>query len=141
MADVVKDMNENAYIRGRTQLRGLPLGPPGNYLDKVVLGVRPNHYVVLAGRPSDGKTSLAANIIEALGAGYAELAAAGLKRCGMCDLDVNIVLSGSIFKARGSLLVEAIKEKVLPAAPRARLVNARYEPVVGAILLGLEKAG
>jgi hypothetical protein len=27
------------------------------------------------------------------------------------------------------------------AAPKARLVNARYEPVVGALLLGLEAAG
>ena len=63
---VVDDMQENHYTRGSTQLRGLPTGPPGNYLDKVIRGIGPQQYMVLAGRPGDGKTSKAMNIVEYL---------------------------------------------------------------------------
>jgi replicative DNA helicase len=52
------------YSRGRTQLRGLPTG--FGYLDKVFQGIAPTHYIVIAGRPGDGKSSLAMNIIEYL---------------------------------------------------------------------------
>ena len=70
MQGVIADMEENHYTRGKQQLRGLPLGSPGNYADKVVRGIRPTHYVVLAGRPGDGKTSYAMNIVEYLANGY-----------------------------------------------------------------------
>jgi replicative DNA helicase len=55
---------ENTYRRGSTQLRGLPTGPPGNFTDKVIGGIRPNYYVILAGRPGSGKTSLGMNWVE-----------------------------------------------------------------------------
>ncbi len=61
---VVDDMEKRHYDRGRTQLRGLALGAEGNYIDKVVQGIRPTHYVVLAGRPGSGKTSYAMNLVE-----------------------------------------------------------------------------
>jgi hypothetical protein len=79
--------------------------------------------------------------VRAFGQGYAGLAAAGLRRLGMAEIALEVVLSGSIFKARGPLLVETIRTALHQAAPRARLVNARYEPVVGAALLGLEELG
>lgn len=64
MHRVVNNLEERHYERGHTQLRGLPTGPEGNYLDKVIQGIRPTHYVVLAGRPGSGKTSLAMNLVE-----------------------------------------------------------------------------
>lgn len=80
-------------------------------------------------------------IIRAFGEGLAELAVAGLRRFKMTDLAVDIVLSGSVFKGVGTLLEEVIIAYIHLAAPKARLVNARYEPVVGAVLLGLEALG
>jgi N-acetylglucosamine kinase-like BadF-type ATPase len=84
---------------------------------------------------------VACHIVKALGEGLAELVTAGLKRFDMAGLEVEVVLSGNIFKAPGRLLQEVMSAAIHMAAPRARLVNARYEPVVGALLLGLEALG
>lgn len=56
------------YHRGGTQLHGFPTGL--EYLDKVIQGIDRTHYVVLAARPGDGKTSLAMNIVEHLTTNY-----------------------------------------------------------------------
>lgn len=63
---VAKDMEEWHYTRGSQQLRGLPTGPKGNYLDKVLTGIRESQYVVIAARPGMGKSSIAFNIVEHL---------------------------------------------------------------------------
>ena len=84
---------------------------------------------------------VACEIIRAFGEGLAELVIAGLRRFDMTRLDVEVVLSGSIFKATGNLVQEVMIAGIHLAAPNARLVNARYEPVVGAVLLGLEASG
>lgn len=52
------------YFRGKAQLSGLSTGLP--YMDKVLMGIAPNDMTILAGRPGDGKTSLAMNIVEYL---------------------------------------------------------------------------
>ena len=67
---VMVDLEENRYVRGKTQLRGLPTGETGNYLDKLVRGIRPTFYYVIAGRPGEGKTSKAMNIVEYLANDY-----------------------------------------------------------------------
>lgn len=68
--DVITDMEEFRYVRGKTQLRGLPTGPNGVYLDKLIRGIRETYYMVLAGRPGDGKTTKAMNILEHLAMDY-----------------------------------------------------------------------
>ena len=66
--DEVLPLLERHYNRGKTQLDGLPTGL--TYLDKVLLGIAPTDYVVLAGRPGEGKTSLALNIVDHLASKY-----------------------------------------------------------------------
>lgn len=68
--EVIADMEEFRYVRGKTQLRGLPTGPNGVYLDKLIRGIRETYYMVLAGRPGDGKTTKAMNILEHLAMDY-----------------------------------------------------------------------
>jgi len=70
MGRVVADMEQWHYSRGSQQIRGLPTGPAGIYLDKILMGIRDTHYVTLAGRPGDGKSSLAMNIVEYLARDY-----------------------------------------------------------------------
>lgn len=60
---------ERHYNRGSTQLDGLPTGKDW-YLDKVLLGIAPTDYVILAGRPGEGKTSLALNVVDYLASDY-----------------------------------------------------------------------
>ena len=50
-------------------------------------------------------------------------------------------MGGSVFKGEGPLLLDTILHRVHRAAPAAILVRPRLEPVVGAVLLGLEAAG
>lgn len=61
--EVLPEVEEH-YKRGTQKLRGLSTG--WTYMDKVLRGIRPDDYVVIAGRPGDGKTSLAMNIVEAV---------------------------------------------------------------------------
>jgi N-acetylglucosamine kinase-like BadF-type ATPase len=82
----------------------------------------------------------AACILRHFGEGCAAEVVNGLSRLNMLDLDVEVVLSGSIFKGIGPLLIDVLTASIHMAAPKARLVNARFEPVVGAALLGLEDA-
>lgn len=82
---------------------------------------------------------VAAKILRQFGEGCAEMVTAGLQHFGMTDLEVEVVLSGSVFKGVGPLLTDTLTACIHSVAPKARLVNARYEPVVGALLLGLEK--
>jgi N-acetylglucosamine kinase-like BadF-type ATPase len=82
---------------------------------------------------------VASGIIRTFSEGLAELVTAGLARFDMTGLDVEVVLSGSIFKGPGRLVEEVLAANIHMVAPRARLVSSRYEPVVGAVLLGLEE--
>lgn len=66
----VVDQLEVHYARGKQQLNGLPTGPTGNYLDKLMMGIASTDYGVLAGRPGSGKTSKALNIVEYLAKDY-----------------------------------------------------------------------
>jgi N-acetylglucosamine kinase-like BadF-type ATPase len=88
------------------------------------------------------KGDLAAQkILIRFGEGCAELLVNGLRQLDMVDLGVEIVLSGGVFKARSFLLRETLGKEVTRVVPGATLVEAHYEPVVGAALLALEKAG
>ena len=82
--------------------------------------------------------AVASDILRHFGEGMAELVTAGLRHYCMLEIEVDVVLSGSIFKGVGPLLVDTITRAVHTVARRANLVNAHYEPVVGAALLGLE---
>jgi N-acetylglucosamine kinase-like BadF-type ATPase len=84
---------------------------------------------------------VASSIIRSFGEGLAELVTAGLQRFQMTDLELEVVLSGSVFKAPGTLIQEVMIARLHMTAPKVRLVNARYEPVVGAVLLALQASG
>ncbi len=83
----------------------------------------------------------AINIITYFGVGCAELLVNGIRRMEMMDLEVEIVLSGGIFKAKSPMLREILARDVKSEVPGAKFIEARYEPVVGAALLALEKEG
>jgi len=83
----------------------------------------------------------ASGLLRQMGHDLAELVTAGLRRLGMSDMPVEVVLSGGLFRGRSPLLADTIRAGLAAEAPQARLVPARYEPVVGAALLALEAAG
>ena len=99
------------------------------------------HIAPLVFHAADDGDPVARTILTDFGAGLAELVTAGVQRLEMTNFPIDVVLSGSIFKGRGSLLEDSLRSHIHQVAPQARLVNARYEPVVGALLLGLEALG
>ncbi|MCJ7700972.1 MAG: hypothetical protein MUO62_05275 [Anaerolineales bacterium] len=82
----------------------------------------------------------AGQILTAFGQGCAELLINGLQRLDMSTLEVEVVLSGGIFKNQNPIIKETIAAQLKRHTPKAHLVEARYEPVVGAVLLALEEA-
>lgn len=74
------------------------------------------------------------------GLSVSRYATAALKRYELVNEPTDIVLSGGIFKARSVVMVDAIRTEVHRVAPKARIVEALYEPVVGAYELALNPA-
>jgi len=85
--------------------------------------------------------AVARGIIVAQGHELALYATAAIRRFGMQESAFDVVLSGSIFKGRGPLLIDTVTADVLAVAPQARVVRPRCEPAGGAVLLALDACG
>jgi len=83
--------------------------------------------------------AVALRIVADFGRRLARYVTARLERFDMAQLEQHVVLSGGIFKADLPGLRACVQAAIAAAAPGARLVDAPYEPVVGALLLALEE--
>lgn len=81
---------------------------------------------------------VAISVWERFGRQFGRYIAVGLKRFGLLDTEVDVVLSGSIFKCKAPVLKQAVEDEILKCAPKAKIIDAEYEPVAGAYLLGLD---
>ena len=85
--------------------------------------------------------AVAQAVLARFGRDEAAYAAAAIRRMGLSDAPVEVVLSGSVFKCKSPALRRAVEETILEAAPRARVVGSLLEPAVGALLLALDDLG
>jgi N-acetylglucosamine kinase-like BadF-type ATPase len=69
----------------------------------------------------------------------ANYAVAMLRRRSMLDMEVDVVLSGSVLKNKNRLMRDHIASVINAACPAARVIDAVYEPVVGAAVMTLER--
>ena len=83
--------------------------------------------------------TVALQILSRYGREIARYVVAGMRRLEMLDAPVDVVLSGSIFKCKLPVLQDAVAAEIHRFAAHAKIVNCRYEPIVGAVLLALEK--
>jgi N-acetylglucosamine kinase-like BadF-type ATPase len=90
---------------------------------------------------ADGGDTVAAGIIVKQGLGLAEYATALIRRFGMQKLEFDMVLSGSVFKGQGPLLVDTVTQAIHCLAPRASIVRVQFEPAVGGVLLAYDALG
>lgn len=81
----------------------------------------------------------AISIVEYFADGCSRYALAGLRKFDMSDKQITVYLSGGIFKNTESLLNRMITAALQRENPKANIVNAEFEPVVGGVLLALEK--
>jgi N-acetylglucosamine kinase-like BadF-type ATPase len=84
---------------------------------------------------------IAQQIIVKQGQALAEYAGTLIRRFGLQDLELDVVLAGSVFKGEGPLLADTITQAVQAAAPRACVVRAHFEPAVGSLLLAYDALG
>lgn len=83
--------------------------------------------------------AVALEIFNSYGRDIARYAIAGMKRLHLLGEPVDVVLSGSIFKCKLPILQDAVAAEIHRCAAHAVVVNCRYEPIVGAVLLALEE--
>jgi N-acetylglucosamine kinase-like BadF-type ATPase len=83
--------------------------------------------------------ALAKQIIVDFGVSVSRYMLAGIRKYKLQDAELDVVLSGGVFKARSGLLLETIRTEVQRFAPKARIVEALFEPVVGAALFVLDE--
>jgi N-acetylglucosamine kinase-like BadF-type ATPase len=63
---------------------------------------------------------------------------AAIQKHGAHREEIDLVLSGGLFKAKCTLLAETIAAEIHRVAPAVRVIPAEYEPVVGALLQVLD---
>lgn len=82
--------------------------------------------------------SVAQNIVREFALSISRYPIGAIQKQKVQNAEMDIVLSGGLFKARGTSWVEIISTEILRVAPKAKIVEAEYEPVVGAALLILD---
>jgi N-acetylglucosamine kinase-like BadF-type ATPase len=83
---------------------------------------------------------VALDVIYAFGESLSRYVIAGARMYGLIGKPFDVVLSGGIFKAKLPLLMDVISALVHRVAPSASVINAQYEPVIGAAIMGLSRA-
>ena len=81
------------------------------------------------------------SLLDEIAQGICDRFVAGLKKMDMLAVECDIVLTGSVFKSERNALVANITARLSEAVPLAHIVNAKYEPVVGACVMGLLQQG
>jgi N-acetylglucosamine kinase-like BadF-type ATPase len=84
---------------------------------------------------------VAADLVVRMGTEVGVSANALICRLALENEDVEVVLGGSVFKGKGPILVDTVRQVVHRQAPRARILPLRHDPVLGAALLALEASG
>jgi N-acetylglucosamine kinase-like BadF-type ATPase len=87
-----------------------------------------------------GGDCVAQDLIHWAGQELGSLAVGIIRQLQFQDQPVEVVLSGSFFRG-GPMLIQSLEETVRPEAPQARFVHLTAPPVVGGVLLGMERAG
>ncbi len=82
--------------------------------------------------------AVACDILEWGGRYLAEMVNAVARHLDMCRDRFDVVMTGSVFKGVSPVLQDAMTTRIHRECPDARIVKALFEPVVGALLLGIE---
>ncbi len=85
-----------------------------------------------------GGDEVAAGIWKNYGKVIAGYLTARARKMGICGEKMDIVLSGSIFKCKFQEFQAKVKEEILRVIPGANVIEAVFEPVMGAVVMGLQ---
>jgi N-acetylglucosamine kinase-like BadF-type ATPase len=82
----------------------------------------------------------ALRVIHFSGRELGHLAVAVIRQLNLEDEEVEVVQSGSVFDG-GALISDPMREVILAAAPKAKIIRLNAPPVLGSLLLGMEAGG
>jgi N-acetylglucosamine kinase-like BadF-type ATPase len=85
--------------------------------------------------------AVAAGIVARQADEVVTMAGTAIRRLGLADQDVDVVLGGGVFRCDDPAFLERIRAGIAGVAPAARVRQATAPPVVGAALLGLDHLG
>ncbi|UCH33941.1 MAG: kinase [Armatimonadota bacterium] len=85
--------------------------------------------------------TVARGIAERVAEETALAALAMLRRVGLEGSECDVVLGGGVYKAGGAMLLDLATKKIRAQVPGADVIVPSMEPVIGAAILALEKAG
>ena len=85
-----------------------------------------------------GGDSAALEIVTDFASRVSKYTEAAFIRLGLADTDAELVYSGGVFKDKCGIITDRVTGTLSGKFPRLRFVNARYEPVCGALLLSLD---
>lgn len=97
-------------------------------------------FAIEAGRCAAAGDQVSIELLKEFAAAWARYAVAGMKQKGMLDRPVAVYTSGSIFKSATDVMLGVLTEKLQEANPQVRVADSGYEPIVGGVVLALEKA-
>ncbi len=84
---------------------------------------------------------VARSLLTALGEEVGLAASVLIHRFGLENEPVPVVLSTSVFRGKGPLLLDVITQYVHRSAPQARVIIPEFLPVVGAVLEAMDETG
>ena len=84
--------------------------------------------------------SVARGIIEWSARELGESACAVIRQLNIENYEFDVVLTGSIFES-GDIYIDPLRETIHKLASQAKLVKLEAPPVVGAVIIGMQKAG
>lgn len=88
-----------------------------------------------------GGDSVASEILEKYGRLQGQMLAGVIKRAGLTQGPVPVVIGGSVYKGESPILIDAMMAEVKRVSPAAHVVWPKSPPVLGALLYAQEKAG
>lgn len=97
-------------------------------------------FAVEVGRCAAAGDQVCIGLLEEFASAWARYAVAGMKNHGMLDKPVAAYTSGSIFKSATDVMLEALKKSLQAANPQIHVADSLYEPIVGGVILALERA-
>ncbi len=83
---------------------------------------------------------VALDLLHWAGRELGDLANAVIRQIGIQDQEFDVVLVGSMYNG-SPILQQEMERKIRSLAPKVRLKRLRVPPVLGAVILGMEKAG
>jgi N-acetylglucosamine kinase-like BadF-type ATPase len=110
--------------------------------DRVFRGTAPTMGLApLVFRAANAGDAVALDLVRQVVEEVCLTARALLRSLGLMDTPSDVVLTGSVFRAEGPLLLSSIKERLSTMAPLAQVVRPEVEPVVGSVFLAMDSIG